>query len=170
MLCIYLTKRLYTTWYPLNSSELQNFPESARELVTVLMKFATVVDFLTGYSYRDYIASDGGVIDEWWKIENNLDDNRGNIPSFAWRNWAKPRKTLVRIVGVLPAEIQTEHKCIALPLGQLIGSAVERSPHPGTEILQVFCIFLPFSMRFYERKLISICNFPTRATCLGLLS
>jgi hypothetical protein len=30
--------------------------------------------------------------------------NRGNIPAFAWRDWGKPRKTLIEIAG-----IRTEH-------------------------------------------------------------
>jgi hypothetical protein len=34
--------------------------------------------------------------------------NRGNIPGFAWRDWGKPRKTLIEIASV-PATIRTEH-------------------------------------------------------------
>jgi hypothetical protein len=42
-------------------------------------------------------------------LEGNFrGSNRGTILAFAWRDWAEPRRSSVRIVG-FPTEIQTQH-------------------------------------------------------------
>jgi hypothetical protein len=62
--------------------------------------------FSDAVSCSYYIASNDRVINEkWiWKDVERSGRGRGTIPAFAWRDWAQPWKTSVRIVS-LTAEI-----------------------------------------------------------------